>query len=65
MNNLHEETLPVVGLVLGAPVPGVLVILLGTLIPLGLAVLMFLLVICSTHKSYVYQRVQNGPRPSK
>lgn len=33
--------LPVLGLVLGAEVPGGLAILLGTLIPVGLAVLMF------------------------
>lgn len=33
--------LPVLGLVLGAPVPGGRAILLGTLMPLGLAVLMF------------------------
>lgn len=36
-----RQLLPVLGLVLGAPVPGGLAILLGTLSPLALAVLMF------------------------
>lgn len=53
------------GLVLGAPVPGALAILLGTLIPLGLAVLMFPPVICWTHKACVRQWVQIDPRSSK
>lgn len=36
-----KNFLPVLGLVLGAPVPGGLAILLGALIPVGLAVLIF------------------------
>lgn len=60
-----ERLSPVLGLVLGAPVPGGLAILLGTLIPLALAVLMFLPVSYETHKAYVRQWVQTDPRPSK
>lgn len=52
LRRLHMETfLPVPGLVLGAAVPGGLAILLGTLIPLGLDVLMFSPVISYTHKA--------------
>lgn len=55
--------LPVLGLVFGAVVPGGLDILLGTLSPLGLAVLMFPPVISETHKVCVRQWVQTDPRP--
>lgn len=57
--------IPVLGLVLGAPVPGSLAILVGTLIPLGLAVLMLPPPLTGwTHKASVRQRVQTDPRPS-
>lgn len=45
--------LPVLGLVLGAPVPGGRAILLGTFMPLGLAVLMFPPVIWTTRLVFV------------
>lgn len=57
--------LPALGLVLGAAVPDCFDILLGTLIPLGLAVLMFPPVISESNKACVRQRVQTDPRPWK
>lgn len=58
-----RKVLPVLGLVLGAVVPEGLAILLGTLIPVDLAVLMFPLVLSQTQKSCVREWVQTEPRP--
>lgn len=57
-----SKVLPVLGLVLGAVVPG-LAILLGTLIPVDLAALMVPLLLSQTQKSCVREWVQTEPRP--
>lgn len=58
------KDLPELGLVLGAVVPEVLATLLGTLIPVDLAVLMFPLeLFFRTQTSCVREWVQTEPRP--
>ena len=62
--NGHGELLPVLGAALVAAVPVVLAILLGILIPLGLAVLMIPLVSGGIQKGCICQWAQTVRRPS-